>query len=109
MFSTEVRSWVCLTKDTNTESSNRTSGVQVRERFRTSLETASKTEDECTGKDCPSSTKLVSHRSTESSTEESTTRKHGHHGTNLIARWLELAHEGLRANDLSDNTQIVTV
>jgi hypothetical protein len=94
-FSTEVNSKVWLTKDTNTEPSDRTSSVQVRESLRTSLERASKTEDECTGKNCPSSTKVVSHRPSQSSAEESTTREHGHHGTGLITRWLELAVEGL--------------
>ena len=72
-----------LTKNTNTETSNRTSSVQVRQSLRTRLESTTHAEDNRANQNGHSSTQLVSHGSTSSSAEESTSGENRYHSSSL--------------------------
>lgn len=96
-------------EETNTETSDGTTSVEVVEVHGTSLETTAEQEEDATDEDCHTTTELVTGNTSKTRTEEGSSGEDRDDGTSFVVGRVEFGNEGLCTDGAGNDTQVITV
>jgi len=96
-------------QNANSETSDGAAGIEIRQRLGAGLQSTAEAENESADQDGPATAELVTHGAGGTGAEEGTAREDGHDCCCLIVGRAELGIEGMRGNDLGNDTQVVAV